>query len=121
MNIRDGNHIKEDFGVMIVKITVMLVLITAVYCLFWKAYITSNPSEAIKLHPLYPGAPRGFIIVVILVLISIIGIFASTIYLLFVRWEVNDVKKIKTSHGWKGIGRKVIRIMRKKCRKENDE
>jgi len=27
------------------------------------------------------------------------------------------VKEIKTSHGWKGIGRKVIRIMRKNAGK----
>lgn len=68
-----------------VKITVMLVLVTAVYYLFWKAYIASNPSEALKLHPLYPGAPKGSIIAMILVLISVIGVFASAIYLLFIR------------------------------------
>ena len=70
---------------IIVKITAMLILITVVYYLFWKAYIASNLSEALKLHPLYLGAPRGSITAMILVLLSIIGVFASAIYLLFIR------------------------------------
>lgn len=78
-----GKEREEEM--IIVKITFMFILITAAYYLFWGIYIASNSSEALKLHPLYPGAPRGSLIAMILVLISIIGIFASAICILFIR------------------------------------
>lgn len=78
-----GEEREEEM--IIVKITVMLILITAVYYLFWKAYIESNLSETLKLHPLYPGAPKGSVMAMILVLLSIIGILASVVYILFIR------------------------------------
>lgn len=70
---------------IIVKITVMLILITAVYVFFWECYIESNPSERFKLLDKNSDMPRGGYVVAIFVLSSVIGILASAIYLLFVR------------------------------------
>lgn len=70
---------------IIVKITVMLILITAVYVYLWESYIGVNPSEQRKLLNKNADMPRGGYMVVMLTVVSVIGVFASAIYLLFIR------------------------------------
>lgn len=82
MDMKD-NKSKEEFEMMIVKITIFLVLITAIYEWILKLFLQSNLKIRKKYEneSLYP--PR--IICVLLRIFSIIGILASAIYLLFVR------------------------------------
>lgn len=68
---------------IIVKLTILIVLITAIYIFFWRSYLRSNPIEALKIS--VGGAGKGGYILSALVILSIIGILASVIWALFFR------------------------------------
>lgn len=68
---------------IIVKITILLVVITAIYTFFWRAYLKSNPIEALKIS--VGGVGKGGYVLSALVILSVIGILSSTIWALFFR------------------------------------
>jgi len=70
---------------IIVKLTVLAVMITALYIWIWRAWLKSNPKEALKVAFGKNYVPKGGYMLAIFLLIDIIGIFASAIYLLFFR------------------------------------
>lgn len=70
---------------IIVKITILLILITVVYRKFWTAWVKSNPEEMFKMTFSRSYIHKGAYPLFILMIIDIIGVFASAIYLLFIR------------------------------------
>ena len=70
---------------LIVKITVLLVVITAIFTCLVRIYLRGNPTELFRLQfdkHYYPWYSR---IVGFLIPISSLGIISSVIYLLFLR------------------------------------
>ena len=70
---------------IIVKLTVLAVMVTALYIWIWRAWLKSNPEEAFKTALNRNYLPKSGYPIIIFLLIDIIGIFASAIYLLFFR------------------------------------
>lgn len=70
---------------IIIKITILLVLITVVYRRLWSAYVKSNPEEMFKMAFNRSYIHKGAYPLIILMIIDIIGVFASVIYFLFIR------------------------------------
>lgn len=70
---------------IIVKLTVLCLIATAIYMFFYIPYLKSNPQEIILANKFDFYVPNGGCVAAILVIFSIIGIFASAIYLLFFR------------------------------------
>lgn len=70
---------------IIVKLTVLAVMVTALYIWIWRAWLESNPTEALKIAFGKNYISKGGWILIIFLLVNVIGIFASTIYLLFFR------------------------------------
>lgn len=70
---------------IIVKITVLLIVITIIFRLFVNSYLRQNPLEALKVSFNKNYTPWYTIIGGMLVLITIIGIIASLVWLLFLR------------------------------------
>ncbi len=70
---------------IIVKLTVLAVMVTAVYVFLYKSWISQNPREVFKITFDKDYFPKPIKFLALLVVIDIIGIFASAIYLLFFR------------------------------------
>lgn len=70
---------------IIVKLTILLLLVFIIYAFLIKAYISGNRKEAIKIAFDRNYAPKYLIALAIMGIITIIGIIASAIYLLFFR------------------------------------
>ena len=70
---------------IIVKLTILAVMITALYVWIWRAYLQSNPKEVFNIAFRKNYVPKGGCALIILLLIDVIGVFASAIYLLFFR------------------------------------
>lgn len=70
---------------IIVKLTVLAVMVTALYIWIWRAWLKSNTKEALKIAFGKNYIPKSGYPIIIFLLIDIIGIFASAIYLLFFR------------------------------------
>ena len=70
---------------IIVKLTVLAVMVTALYIWIWRVWLKSNPEEALKTAFNRSYLPKSGYPIIILLLLDIIGIFASAIYLLFLR------------------------------------
>lgn len=68
---------------IIVKITILMIVLTAIYKLLYQAYLRQHPEQAalMSMIPSYV-APGGFLFG-IMVLVCIVGVIASTVYLLF--------------------------------------
>lgn len=70
---------------IIVKLTVLAVMVTAVYVFLYKSWLAQNPKEAFKITFDKDYFPKSAIFLSLLIGLDIIGIFASAIYLLFFR------------------------------------
>lgn len=70
---------------IIVKLTVLLLLATVVYAFLIKAYLAGDRKEAVKIAFDSNYQPKYLIVLAIMGSVTIIGIFASAIYLLFFR------------------------------------
>lgn len=70
---------------IIVKITILLVMITAVYTWCVKAYLESNLAEAARYEFDDNYMPLYKTMVLILRILRLIGVFASVIWALFFR------------------------------------
>lgn len=70
---------------IIVKITVILILITAIYMYFWEAWLKTNPKEVFKMNLNREYLPKSGYPLVPLIFFDVVGIIASAIYLLFIR------------------------------------
>lgn len=70
---------------IIVKLTVLAVMVTALYIWIWRAWLKSNPTEALKIAFGKNYVPKGGWMLIVFLLIDIVGVFASAIYLLFFR------------------------------------
>lgn len=70
---------------IIVKLTVLLVLATVIYAFLIKAYLAGDRKEAAKVAFDGDYQPKYLAILAIMGIVTIIGIFASAIYLLFFR------------------------------------
>jgi len=70
---------------IIVKLTVLLVLATVIYSFLIKAYLAGDRKEVAKVAFEGDYQPKYLVILVIMGIVTIIGIFASAIYLLFFR------------------------------------
>lgn len=70
---------------IIVKITILLLLATVIYWFLIRSYLKGNRREAVKIAFDSKYAPKYIIVFGIMDGLSIIGIFASAIYLLFFR------------------------------------
>lgn len=70
---------------IIVKITILLVMVTAVYTWCVKAYLDSNFEEALLYEFGHEYKPLYKIMVCVLRVLCVAGIFASAIWFLFFR------------------------------------
>lgn len=68
---------------LIVKLTILAVMVTALYIWIWRAWLKSNPEEALRVALNRSYLPKSGYLIIIFILIDIIGIFASAIWLLF--------------------------------------
>lgn len=68
---------------IIVKITILLVMVTALYIWLWRAWLESNPIEAFKI--ISGRITKSGLPAIILVILDAIGIFTSVIWALFFR------------------------------------
>ena len=70
---------------LVVKITILLIVVTAIFRFFVVSYLKQNPDETLKMV-LYKNHARWYIwFMGILVILSMIGVILSTTYLLFFR------------------------------------
>lgn len=70
---------------IIVKVTILIVMITVLYCFFWFSWLKRNLHEVVLMNAIKDYLPKGGLVAGILIIISIIGIFASVIWALFFR------------------------------------
>ena len=70
---------------IIVNLTFLAVIVSAVYVVLYKSWLAQNPKEAFKITFDKGYLPKSAIFLSLLVGLDIIGIFVSTIYLLFFR------------------------------------
>lgn len=70
---------------IIVKITILLLLATVIFAFIIKAYLAGDRKEAIKVAFDSSYQPKYLIALAIMGILTIIGIFASVIWLLFFR------------------------------------
>lgn len=70
---------------IIVKLTVLAVMVTALYIWIWRAWLKSNPEEALKTAFNRNYLPKSGYPIIFFLLLDVIGVFASVIYLLFFR------------------------------------
>lgn len=70
---------------IIVKLTILAVMVTALYIWIWRAWLKSNPEEALKTAFNRNYLPKSGYPILVLILVDIIGIFASVIWVLFLR------------------------------------
>lgn len=70
---------------IVVKLTVLCFIATAIYMFFYIPYLKSNPQEIILSDLFKSYVPKGGYVATILVLLDIIGLLASAVYLLFFR------------------------------------
>lgn len=70
---------------IIVKLTVLAVMVTAVYIYLYKNWLAQNPKEAFKITFDKGYFPKYAVFLSLLMVLDVIGIFASAIYLLFFR------------------------------------
>lgn len=70
---------------IVVKITVLLIMITIIFRLFVNSYLRNNLLEALRLSFNKNYTPWYSIVGGMLVLLSILGIVASVVWLLFFR------------------------------------
>lgn len=70
---------------IIVKLTVLVVMVTALYIWIWRAWLKSNPEEALNTTFNRNYLPKSGYPIILFLLLDVIGIFASAIYLLFFR------------------------------------
>ena len=68
---------------IVVKITVLLIVITIIFRFFVNSYLRQNPLEALRLSFNKNYTPWYLIVVGTLVLLSILGIVASVVWILF--------------------------------------
>ena len=68
---------------IVVKITVLLIVITIIFSLFVNSYLRQNPLEALRLSFNKNYTPWYSIVGGTLVLLSILGIVASVVWILF--------------------------------------
>lgn len=70
---------------IIVKLTVLCLTATAIYMFFYIPYLKNNPQEIVLANKFDFYVPKGGYVAAILIILSVIGIFASAIYFLFFR------------------------------------
>ena len=70
---------------IIVKLTILAILITVVYVWLFRAWLRTNPEEALKTALTVGSLPKCGYPIILLIIIDIVGVFASVIYLLFFR------------------------------------
>lgn len=70
---------------IIVKLTVLLLLASVIYAFLIKAYLAGDRKEAAKVAFGGDYQPKYLVILAIMGIVTIIGVFASVIYLLFFR------------------------------------
>lgn len=70
---------------IIVKLTVLLLLASVIYAFLIKAYLAGDRKEAAKVAFDGDYQPKYLVILAIMGIVTIIGVFASVIYLLFFR------------------------------------
>jgi len=70
---------------IIVKLTVLAVMVTALYIWIWRAWLKFNPEETLKTAFNRNYLPKSGYPIILFLLLDVIGIFASAIYLLFFR------------------------------------
>lgn len=70
---------------IIVKITILLLLVTVIYAFIIKAYLAGDRKEAVKVAFDSNYQPKYLAVLAVMGILTIIGIFASAIYLLFFR------------------------------------
>lgn len=70
---------------IILKMTVLCLVLTAIYMFFYIPYLKRNPQEIILSDLFKSYVPKGGYVAAILVLLDIIGFLASAVYLLFFR------------------------------------
>lgn len=70
---------------IIVKLTILAILITVVYVWLFRAWLRTNPEEALRTALTAGYLPKCGYPIVLFIIIDIIGVFASAIYLLFLR------------------------------------
>lgn len=68
---------------IIVKITILLIILSAIWYIFLKAFITGNFKEIEKLISIKEYFPWYLVVTIIFLFLIIIGVIASVIYLLF--------------------------------------
>lgn len=70
---------------MIVELTILFVLLTAIYMYFWKAWLKTNPKEVFKMSLNRKYIPKSGYPLISIIFFDVVGIIASTIYFLFIR------------------------------------
>lgn len=70
---------------IVVKITILLMLATAIYTFIIRAYLAGDSKEYIKVKFDSDYQPKYLGVLAIMAILTIIGIFASAVYLLFFR------------------------------------
>ena len=68
---------------IIVKITALLIVLSIIWYIFLKAFITGNFKEIEKLISIKEYFPWYLAVTIVFLFLIIIGVIASTIYLLF--------------------------------------
>lgn len=80
-----GEERREKEEMMIVKLTILFVLLTAIYMYFWKAWLKTNPKEVFKMNFNKEYLPKSGYPLIPLIFFDVAGIIASAIYFLFIR------------------------------------
>ena len=75
---------KGERKMMIVKLTVLSILITAIFVIAIRIWASAYPGKYLTAS-ITKKYPKWFYLYVLFVLLDIIGVFASAIYLLFIR------------------------------------
>lgn len=70
---------------IIAKLTVLIVMATFVYGFLWTIWLEKNKEEYYRFHYEKEYMPKGAWAMGILGILSVVGSFASVIYLLFFR------------------------------------
>lgn len=80
-----GEERREKEEMMIVKLTILFVLLTAIYMYFWKTWLKANPKEVFKMSFNKEYLPKSGYPLIPLIFFDVVGIIASAIYFLFIR------------------------------------
>ena len=85
MKVRKKSVINRRYKMIIVKLTILAILITVVYVWLFRAWLRTNPEEVLKTALTVGYLPKCGYPIILLIIIDIVGVFASVIYLLFFR------------------------------------